>query len=316
MPRSRHRILELAAGVLAAVALVELVLLRTGTRTLVHIPGLGEFDVSIGILSEVGRFAYYLAVVLLVSTLVYLGHVLWGADRPAHRGAGLLVWSFLVVALAGRLGMVSAAAVGWVSLVVIVLVVVATWSGIRSAPVALFVSASAVAAWSVLGQGSGGGLTARSVDAAIVLAEALVLLAGVTAPLMARGKVTIPALVAGAAAFLVVATGFSVGGSTLAILTLWNLGVPGWFSPIAYGLAFGGLVVAVWSALSNREIVTATALVLMVAGGVGTISTYQTGLVLAAVALFGITVDVVSSRDDRGVIPRPREEAEDLASVP
>jgi hypothetical protein len=284
----RSQTLQILSGWLGIVVLMELVLLRTGTRTLIHIPGLGRFDTSIGVLSEVGRFAYYLAVVLLISTLIYLGRLLWVADNPIARITSLLVWSFLVVALAGRVGLISAAAVGWSSLVVFTAVAAATWAGIRSMPVGLFVAASAMAAWSVLGQGVGGGLSGQSVDVAVVGAEALVILAGVTAPLLVSGRLTTPALVAGLAAFLIVAAGFSFGGSTLAILTLWNLGVPGWFSPIAFGLAFGGLVTAIWSAIADREVLTAVAIVLLVAGGVGTINTYQTAMVLAAMLLLGV----------------------------
>jgi len=97
-------------------------------------------------------------------------------------------------------------------------------------------------------------------------------------------------MIAGVAAFAVVGAGFWAGSPTLSILTLWNLGVPGWFSPIVYGLAFGGFLVAIWSAFNSRQVTIATGLLLMVAGGVGPISTYQTALALTAVTLIGLAV--------------------------
>ncbi len=289
MPPAADRTLRALTAWLGIAVLVELVLLRTGTRTLIHIPGLGRFDVSIGVLSEVGRLAYYIALVLVVSTLFHLGWSCWVTRSATGRLVGGLVWMFLAVALLGRVGRVPGAAVGWLSLIVMGGVLVITWGGARSLPVALFVAASATATWSVLGQGAGGGLSGETVDTAVVLAEALLILAGVTAPLLVKGKVTKSAIVAGLVTVVVVAAGFSVGGSTLAILTLWNLGVPGWFAPIAYGLALGGLVVTLWSALTDRQVPTVCAVLLMVAGGVGPISTYQTALALTAVMLLGVT---------------------------
>lgn len=277
--------LRILAGSLGLVALVELVLLRSGTRTLVHIPGLGRYDVSIGLLSEVGRLAYYFSVVLLVSTLVYLAVWLWRVDTLSARAASVFTTLFLLVAGAGRIDVLTVPVVGWCSLIATVAVATITWTGVRSIPIGLFTASWAIAAWSVLGQGVGGGLSGRSVDVSIVVAESLLILGGVTAPLLVRRGVGRPAVMAGLVAFLVVAAGFSVGGSTLAILALWNLGVPGWFSPLAFGLAFGGLVTATWSALAAHERLTAVSIGLLVAGGVGTISTYQTGLVLAAIAL-------------------------------
>lgn len=277
--------MRILAGSLGLVALVELVLLRSGTRTLVHIPGLGRYDVSIGVLNEVGRLAFYLSVVLLIATLGYLAVWLWRVDTSLSRAAGSLVALSILVAAAGRMGMLTPEAVGWYSVGAVSGMAAIAWRGIRSIPLALFAGSWVVAAWSVLGQGPGGGISGRSVDTSVVVAEALLILAGVTAPLLVSRRVTTPAVVAGFAALLIVAAGFSIGGSTLAILTLWNLGVPGWFSPLAFGLAFGGLVIATWSALAAGERMTAASIALLVAGGVGMISTYQTGLVLAALTI-------------------------------
>lgn len=291
MPRATHSsTLRLLAGWLGLVVIVELVLLRTGTRTLIHIPGLGRFDTSIGLLSEAGRLAYFLAVVLVITVLVYLGHMAWTGGTVAGRALTAVISAFLVTALLGRIGVVTAAAVAWVSVVVLVAVLALIWSGLRSLPVAAFVAASVSASWSILGQGLGPGVSGRTVDIAVVLSEGLLLLALATTPLIVIGKVRAPAVIAGVVVFVLVGAGFWAGGSTLSILTLWNLGVPGWFSPIAYGFAFGGLVVALGSALADRRVTIAAGLVLLVAGGVGSISTYQTALALTAVILLGLAV--------------------------
>ena len=304
--------LRTLAGSLGVIALVELILLRSGTRTLVHIPGLGRYEVSIGILNEVGRLAYYLSVVLLVATLGYVAVWLWRVDTSLSRAAGLLVALSILVATAGRIGILAPSAVGWYSAGAVACMAAIAWRGVRSIPLALFAGSWVVAAWSVLGQGSGGGISVRSVDISIIVAEALLILAGVTAPLLVARRVTTPAILAGFAAFLVVGAGFSVGGSTLAILTLWNLGVPGWFSPLAFGLAFGGLVTATWSALAAGERMTAASIGLLAAGGVGMISSYQTGLVLAALTIV-YAATLAESRDRRRY---SSEDDPDVASSP
>lgn len=278
--------LHLLTGALALAALTELVLLRTGSRTLIHIPGLGRFDVSIGILAEAGRLAYYVAAVLLVTSLGYLAVWLLRTSGFRSRAAGVLLALFVIVAAGGRLELITVAAVGWCSMIGVATLAGVAWIGVRSVPLVLFAGSWTVASWSILGQGSGGGLGLASVDTSVILAESLLILAGVTAPLLLRGEVSRPGLLAGFVAFLLVAAGFSLGGSTASILTLWNLGVPGWFSPTAFGLAFAGLITTVWSALAGGERMTAISIALLVAGGVGTISTYQTGLVFAAITVF------------------------------
>ncbi len=288
MPTARDATLRTLTTWLGLAVVLELVLLRTGTRTLIHIPGLGRFEVPIGVLNEVGRFAFYLSLVLVVATLAYVGWSCWTRRTVPGRLVGGFVWAFLAVAGLGRFGMVSDSVVAWFALFTMVGALVVTWNGVRSIPIALLVTASAIATWSVLGQGTGGGLSGRAVDFSTVTAEALFILAGVTAPLLVTGRVTKSGLIAGLVVVVVMSAGFSVGGSTLAILTLWNLGVPGWFAPIAYGFALGGLVITLWSAISDRMATTTCGVVLMIAGGVGPISTYQTALALTAVILLGI----------------------------
>ncbi|HSJ83722.1 MAG TPA: hypothetical protein VLA91_07865 [Acidimicrobiia bacterium] len=284
-PTSKRHLPQGLLLVLVASVLAELFLLRTATRTLIHIPGIGDIETPIRIVAEAGRFAYYLAVVSVTVTLAILGfrHVRSAVPRRVIAGVGTL--AFLLIAAVGRLGGVTPRTAGWITLAVLVAVTSMRWRGLSSIPVGLFVLGSVAAGWSSLGQVGGSGLTGAQVDILVLAAESLLVLAGATAPLLLGRPPTRPALVAGAGAAVLVAAAFAGGASTFSIMVLWNLGVPGWLPGIAFALAFGGIVTAVWSAMASGDRVTAIGIVLLLGGGVGLISTYQTGLALAAILL-------------------------------
>ena len=277
-------------GLLGVLALSELVLLRTGTRTLVHIPGLGRYETPIRILAEVGRFAYYLAVVSLVAVLAILAYQGIRTRTPRHVTGGVGALVFLAVAGAGRLEILAVPVVGWASVVLLVVVTATVWRGLRTLPIGFFVLGWAAAGWTVLGQGTMGGLSGRQVDTLMLTAEISLLLSAVTAPLLLKGPPPRLAILVGLGFALVGAGAFVSGSSTLSILILWNLGVPGWLPGVGYALALGSLVTTLWSALATDQRLTAIGLMLLTAGGIGTISTYQTGLVLTAVLLFGYAI--------------------------
>lgn len=284
--RSDQQRLTGLAGLLGLAALLELLLLRTGTRTLVHIPGLGRIETSIGILAEVGRLSYYLTVVSLAATLGLLAYQAFHTrPRRMVAGAGALV--FLVVAGAGRLGLLPAPLVAWCSLVVLVSVVATAWRGIPTLPIGFFVIGSLAASLAVLGQGSGGGIDGRQVDLFVLISEVSLILAAITSPLLLNRPPPRSAIFAGLGAFALGTGGFTAQSSTLSILVLWNLGVPGWLPGVGYGLALGSLMVTVWGAMASGQRLTVIGLALLAAGGIGTISTYQTGLALAGVLLLG-----------------------------
>lgn len=274
-------------ALLAVLALAETVLLRTGTRTLIHIPGLGRFETPIGILAEVGRFAYYLAAVFLAGTLAILAHQGLRAGTSRHLVGGTAALMFLGVAVAGALGALSGTVVGWSSLALLVMVTTTAWRGLSTLPIGLFVLGSVAAGGTVLGQGPWGGLTGRQVDGLLLTAEISLILAAVTAPLLLRHPPGRLAVIAGLGAASIAVGAFAAGSSTLSILVLWNLGIPGWLPGVAYALALGSLVTTIWSALASDQRLTAIGLALLVAGGIGAISTYQTGLVIVGVLLLG-----------------------------
>jgi hypothetical protein len=242
--------------------------------------------------AEVGRFAYYLAAVSVTVTLAVLGFQLIRSRVPRHVIAGLATAGFLVVALVGRLEGVSPAGVGWFTLALLVTVTTAGWRGLSSLPIGLFALGSVAAGWSALGQTSGR-LTGGQVDILVLSAESLLVLAGATSPLLLGRMPSKSALAAGVGAAVLVAAAFAGGASTFSILVLWNLGVPGWLPGIAFSVAFGGVVTSLWSALAAGERMTAFGIVLLFGGGVGLISTYQTGLVLAAILVLGVAAEPV-----------------------
>lgn len=270
---------------LAVSVLAELFLLRTATRTLIHIPGVGDLEAPIRVVAEVGRFAYYLAVVSVTVTLAILGVRHVRSASPWRVIAGVMTLALLLIAAAVRLEGVRPETAGWLTLAVLVVVTWTTWRGVESIPVGLFVLGSVAAGWSSLGQVAGSGLTGTQVDMLVLAAESLLVLAGATSPLLLGRPPTRSALAAGAGATVLVAAASAGGASTFSIMVLWNLGVPGWLPGIAFALAFGGVVTAIWSAMASGDRVTATGIVLLLGGGVGLISTYQTGLALAAILL-------------------------------
>jgi hypothetical protein len=123
------------------------------------------------------------------------------------------------------------------------------------------------------------------VDTLLIIAEVALVLAGMTAPLLLEEPPTRRALLIGLGAAVVTTAMLWAGASTVWILGLWTIGVPGWLPGIVYALAFGGLVTTWWSAFGGGRWNIGVGLVLLAAGGVGAISTYQSGLVLVGVLL-------------------------------
>ena len=289
----------LAWGLVAAV-LIEFLLLRTTTRALIHIPGLERFEIPIGWLAETGRFAYYLSVMLLLAILVLGATRLIRSDQRRDTLAGSVIAVFLAMALAGRVGLVTWVALGWASLGLLVAITALSWRGMRSIPLAFFVFSSIAAGSSVLGQGDGGGLSGVNVDLLVLAAEVGLVLAAITSPLLVEKRLTPSSLIAGGAVTLVTAGALVAGGSTLSIIILWNVGVPGWLPGITYALALGALTATVWLASSSNKPATGIGIVLLIAGGVGVISTYQTGLVFAGLLFVAGSLHNESSLEDAG----------------
>ena len=78
--------LSLLVGGLAVASAIELAILRTFTRTAIHIPALNSLQEPYAVVSRGGRYAYFVAIALMVPALAMLGRECkwrgWRASSP------------------------------------------------------------------------------------------------------------------------------------------------------------------------------------------------------------------------------------------
>jgi hypothetical protein len=276
----------------ALAAAVELVILRIFTRTAIHIPGVADLRAIFVPISEVGRFAFYLAAVLLTVTLALLA-VDVGRRRSmaAYLGAGGLAL-FLSAAVTARVGAADDLTLDVSTVVALLLLSPWALGGLRGRsrfPGVLLVSALVLA--SLIGTeqavaGAGGGLGDRTWPT--LGGEMLAVSAAVAAPLVTGRMRTRSALMWGAVLGGLVFSGLLANASTVKILLLWNFGLAGYLPSILYGVAAGAVAYTIVALRAAGRTSYASAIALLFMGGIGLHSTYQTGLVLAGLALLGM----------------------------
>ena len=184
MSRSGPNRLSGLLWLLAFAVIVESMLLRTATRTLIHIPGTQRFESWIKLLAEGGRLAYYVAAVSLVVTLVVLVLLGFASRTLRHVGLASTTVIFLAVAAIGRFGGLTWNTMAWFTLVVLAVAGVLAWRGLRSLPMGLFLVSSLSAGLSVVAQTTENGVTGGQMDVLVWVAEILLVGAGLTAPLL------------------------------------------------------------------------------------------------------------------------------------
>ncbi len=272
---------------LAAAALFELAVLRTFTRTAVHIPGIHAMRTPYELLTRGGEFAYFLTLCLLAPVAIALVTTLY-RGRHAQRhlvafGLGLFVVPWTLLDTGGistramdGLTIASVTAVG--------LAIVLTAGGRRWVPVAIFTVAFGASALYTTSMTSGGSFGFGGPGALLNAAEWLGIAYACTTPLLVERSRDRAATTVGAAVGLFVFAGMLGNGSTSRFLLLWNAGLSGTLPSFVYAAAAGALAyTAVRAARSGAPLVSA-GLALMVAGGLGLHSTYQSALVLTGVA--------------------------------
>ena len=281
---------------LAAASLVELTILRLFTRTAIHIPALEQLQTPYAWLSGGGRFAYFVAVSLLAPALVLLCRAR-GRTRLLVAPATVL---FLVACGLGLTAMVDRALVDIACVLAVTLLVAsgaALRSFIRGAAIGLFGLAFASSAtYAIIPDIS----RVAQPEWLLPVAEAGGLAFAFTTPLLVARRPPRAAWVTGTSVAAVVTVVFLGNGSTSRFLLLWNVGLPGYFPGVAYALAAGALALTLLGLWRDNRRLEAAGLALLITGGIGLHSTYQSGLVIAGLATLAI---VAPERDPRGSPP-------------
>ncbi len=269
----------------------ELLILRVFTRTAIHIPGFADLRTIYVPISEAGRSAYYVAVVLLTVTLVLMIEDLHRGRAIAARAGAAGIALFLFVAVIARLGAVDALALDGATLAAVLLL--APWAlggfhGRSRVPAVLLVAAFVLAGIGASEQALAGSGWTLGHDTWVALGgEVLALGAAVAAPLLVGPIRNRSALAWGVVVGATTYAGLLANASTVKILMLWNFGLAGYLPSVLYGLAAGAATYTIVALRAAGQRTLALGMALVFIGGIGLHSTYQTGLVLAGFAVLG-----------------------------
>lgn len=299
-------LLEWLSVATALAAGVELVILRIFTRTAIHIPGFADLRSVYVPISEVGRYAFYLAVVLLLVTLILIVENLYRRSAVAARAGAAGVALFLIAAAIARMGEVDGMTLDGATLAALLLLAPWALGGAHRRsrfPTILLVTAfvfsglvATVQALAGSGQMLGGGTWLA------LAGEAIAVGAAAATPLLVGRVRSRPALAWGTAVGGATYAGLLVNASTVKILLLWNFGLAGYLPSVLYGIAAGGVTYTIVALRATGRRTSAVGIALLFMGGIGLHSTYQSGLVLAGFASLG-----AADLFDRG---RPRLSAD------
>ncbi len=278
-------------GGLALSAAVELLVLRSFTRTAVHIPALEQMAEPYKVIATMGRSAYYVAGALMVVAAVLMVRLCWAERRGATWAAASGVAVFLAAAAWGVGGGANSVGVDVATLgaVGVVAGAGAAADRRRGAMVMLVLFGLAFAAsgaHTTLQAAAQERIAQVRANWLLDMAEILAIGFAVATPL---------ALLERRPGRLVQAAGVTAGvltfamlvgsGSTTRILLLWNHGLAGTLPAVAYAFAAGGLAATIAGLVRQGDRMTAAGIVLMLAGGIGLHNTYQSGLVVVGLAM-------------------------------
>lgn len=287
--------LRYVVGGLALAALVELSILRTFTRTAIHIPALEELSGPYTVLAGLGRYAYYLSVVLLIAALPLLASALWRRRSVTGAVGAAAILAFAAIAAAAALGAVPEHLADAATLAVVVALagVAAGRQHARGAfALLLFGAAFALnAVYTTLQAAAQAGLGTIDGQDLLTAAEVGGVAFALASPLLAPSACSRrTALTSATVALVVFGTLLGAGGPTTRILLLWNEGLSGTLPSVVYALAAGALVFTVLHLLGTRRFMALIGLLLVLAGGVGLHNTYQSRLVVVGLAVLALAV--------------------------
>jgi hypothetical protein len=269
---------------LAISALIEFLILRTGTRIAIHVPAGEALRAPYLVLAALGRFAFFVALVLVIALLAMAFVALIRRTQAPARVAGALLLLFLVAAAALAIepaaGPVTAVATALAAAGLCV--AIATHAGLKPGIPFLLLAVSLAAAAGYAVVQSEAALPQSAGEPLLQLAELSGVLFALAAPLLLSRRPAPPSLAFGVLAGLITVGALAAPAASGRIILLWNTGLATNYPVVLYGAAAAALAATLAEALRRRDVSLASALLLIVTGGVGLHSTYQTALVLAA----------------------------------
>lgn len=285
--RSMPGDVALLVGGLALASAVELAILRTVTRSAIHIPALEALQEPYRLLTTAGEYAYFVTIALLAPVLVALAVQLFRVQTPSRHLAAFGIILFAIptgVAIAGgesRLAL-DAAAIGSVAILGVAFAVVRSRAAI---PVLCFAAAFATSGFhGVIPQLQEIGVTMSQPTALLNASEWLGVSFALTLPLMLDFQAGRKDWIVGISVGVLVFAIFAGNGSTSRFLLLWNVGLSGILPSVFYAAAAGSIAITALALARRGRLLTAAGLLLLVTGGIGLHSTYQTALVVAGLA--------------------------------
>ncbi len=287
---------------LACAALAELFLLRTGTRLAIHIPAAEALEGPYLVAALVGRFAFFVALVLAVLAAGAALSALWArGDAPARVAAGLFAGFVVIAALLPLLPGVAPITAGIAALAASALAAAVIpgrgpWPAVPFALLGLSLLASACYTAVLASPGPSAAAAVPLLDAA----EFTGLVAGATLPLVFRRRPAFSAALVAALAALLAIFVFAAPSASVRIILLWNGGITGALPPLLYAAASAGFVAAAWEAWRRGESRLLPVFALLLAGGLGLHNTYQTLLLLVAIAAAALFAPLTVRVDGRG----------------
>jgi len=283
-------IVLVAAG-LAIASAIELLILRTFTRTAIHIPGIETLREPYEVLSLGGRYAYYVSVAILMVALPGIAWQLWQRGTPLWRGIALSVAAFASLSALAAFGISDRLALDVTAVGAVATVTIAGAAFARrwtfAAPAGLFAAAFVLSSTHTVAQtASQEGLATIETGWALTTAEVMGAAFALSTPLLVskslgRG----PALIGMGVALVTWVAFLGNGGATARFLLLWSEGLSGVLPSVVYAAAAGCMTATIAALLRMRNVAGAAGLVLLVTGGIGLHSTYQSGLAITGMAL-------------------------------
>lgn len=280
--------LQVVVAALAVTSAAELAILRTFTRTAIHIPAVKALRGPYTAVSMSGEYAYFVTLALLLPALALVAWTLARSKEPGRLVAiyGLVIFSaaFVLAAADPESEVADVATVMSVSTIAGAFAM----NGLRRyavVPISSFaVAFLAGGAYTILPALQTHGLEVGQQSWMLSGMELTGLSFAISAPLVVGHRPVGAAKWIAVATFILVLAAFLGGGSSSRFLLLWNVGLTGTLPAVAYAGAAAGLAAALTGLVNDGRLLTAAGLALLVTGGIGLHSTYQSALVVVGLA--------------------------------